>query len=366
LSSQLSNIVNISPIPEESIVVFDQIRIDGKKMFGDNTTIACFSHFHKDHMHGFGDSLGEIGTITFTTKLTKKILVRARPSLNIKSGLKGLEYNKIEKKDGFEFSFLKCNHILGSGQVLIRGPEGNVLYSSDFMLKGTKTDVPDVDILVLDANHGSPDITQVFENKRDSKKKLDDYIKKIVTQQQKSLIIRAHAGTLQEVMMWCDQFCKKYVNFFCGNNDQAAFAEVYAEESEHNLREIQVNSYEVLKLLSLEFPAIRFLAGFGGNITECEKIYPMIYSIHFSGTRVSYDSTNDLSRMASINLQEHASHSEILEYVKRINPKKGIIVDNSPTRTQTEKNAIDLAQVLKKKYPNLIVEYQPKKRPVGK
>ena len=69
MSSQLSNFVNISPIPEESIVVFDKIRIDGKKMFDDNTTIACFSHFHKDHMHGFGDSLGEIGTTTFTTKL---------------------------------------------------------------------------------------------------------------------------------------------------------------------------------------------------------------------------------------------------------------------------------------------------------
>jgi len=69
--------------------------------------------------------------------------------------------------------------------------------------------------------------------------------------------------------------------------------------------------------------------------------------------------------MASINLQEHASHSEILEYVKKIKPKKGIVVDNSPTRTNTEQNAIDLTKILAKEYPNLIVEYQPIKRPVG-
>jgi len=363
LSSQLSNFVKISPIPEKSIVVFDKIRIDGKRTFNDNTTIACYSHIHSDHIHGFGDSLGEIGTTTFTTDLTRKMLLRARPSLKIKTGFKGLEYNEIKKEDEFEFSFLKCNHILGSGQVLVRGPEGSVLYSSDFMLKGTKTDVPDVAILVLDANHGSPDITQVYENKTNSQKKLEGHIKKIVTEQQKSLIIRAHAGTLQDIIMWCDDFCKNYVKFFCGDKQQAAFAEVYAEEREYNLREIQVNNYEVSKLLSLETPVIRFLAGFVGNITECEQIHPMIHSIHFSGTRVSYDNTSDFSRMASINLQEHASHSEILEYVKQINPKKGIIVDNSPSRTQTEKNAIDLAKVLKKIFPNLMVEYQPKKLP---
>ena len=91
----------------------------------------------------------------------------------------------------------------------------------------------------------------------------------------------------------------------------------------------------------------------------------MIYSIHFSGTRVSYDSTNNLSRMAAINLQEHASHSEILEYVEKIEPQKGIVVDNNPTRNNTEKNAIDLTTTLAKIHSNLTVEYQPIKRPAN-
>jgi len=365
LSSQLSDFVRIGPIKNESIVIFDKIRIDGKKTFNDNTTIVCYSHIHQDHMHGFENSLGEIGITTFTTDLTRKMLLRMKPSLKIKSGFRGLTYRKTEKIDGFEFSFLKSNHILGSGQVLVRGPEGSVLYSSDFMIKGTDIDVSDVDVLVLDANHGSPDITQVFENKKKSKQQLGGFIEKIVRQQQKSLIIRAHIGTLQEVMMWCDEFCKKNVNFFCGDKQQASLAEVYAEEREIPIREIQVNNYEVSKLLSLEIPVIRFLAGFRGNITECEQIESMIHSIHFSGTKVSYDSTNNLSRMAAINLQEHASHSELLDYADLIKPKKGIVVDNNPTRTQTEKNAIDLTKTLRKKYSNLIVEYQPIKLPVG-
>lgn len=365
MNSQLSDYVSISPIGKKAIAIFDKIRIDGEKTFNDNTMISCYSHIHNDHMHGFEDSLGEIGTKIFTTSLTRKMLLQAKPSLKIKSSFKGLDNRKVEKIDGFEFSFLRSNHILGSGQILVRGPEGSVLYSSDFMLKGTDTDVSDIDVLVLDANHGSPDISQVFENKKTSKQKLEDYIKKIVKQQQESLIIRAHVGTLQEIILWCDEICQKNIKFFCGDKEQVAFAEVYAEEKEINLREIQVNDFEVSRLLSLEIPMIRFLAGFTGNITECEQIEPMIPSIHFSGTRVSYDSTSNLSRMASINLQEHASHLELLNYVELINPKKGIVVDNSPTRTQTEKNSIDLTNTLVKKYSNLIVEYQPIKRPGG-
>jgi len=365
LSSKLSDYVKISPIKESGITIFDKIRVDGEKTYGDNTTIACYSHIHHDHMHGFGNSLGEIGTVTYTTNLTKKLLLRSKPSLKIKSRYKELEYFKTKKIDGFEFSFLKSNHILGSGQILVRGPEGSVLYSSDFMLKGTYTDVPDVDVLVLDANHGSPDISQVYENKKNSKEKLATYIQKIVQQQQKPMIIRAHVGTLQEVMMWCDEICKKNIQFFSEDNQQSAFAEVYADEREILLRAIEVNDNEISRLLSLEIPLIRFFAGFNGNITECEEIEPMIHSIHFSGTRISYDSTNNLSRMASINLQEHASHSEILEYVKKIKPQKGIVVDNNPTRTQTEKNAIDLTETLIKLHSNLTVEYQPIKRPAN-
>ena len=45
-----------------------------------------------------------------------------------------------------------------------------------------------------------------------------------------------------------------------------------------------------------------------------------------------------------------------------VKTKPKIIVDNNPTRTATEKNAIDLSFVLQKKYNNLTVEYQPKKR----
>ena len=363
MNSELFDFVKISPIKESGIIIFDKIRIDGEKTYGDNTTIACYSHIHQDHMHGFGNSLGEIGTTTYTTNLTKKLLLRSKPSLKIKSRYKELEYFETKKIDGFEFSFLKSNHILGSGQILVRGPEGSVLYSSDFMLKGTYTDVSDVDVLVLDANHGSPDFPQVYENKKNSKQKLEIFIQKIVQQQQKPMIVRAHVGTLQEVMLWCNEFSKKNIPFFSEDETQSAFAEVYAEEREILLRAIQVNDDEISKQLSLEIPLIRFFAGFTGNITECEEIEPMIHSVHFSGTRVSYDSTNNLSRMASINLQEHASHSEILEYVKKIKPQKGIVVDNNPTRTQTEKNAIDLTKTLDKIYSNLIVEYQPIKRP---
>ena len=365
MSSQLSDFVKISPIKESGIIVFDKIRIDGEKTYGDNTTIACYSHIHYDHMHGFGNSLGEIGTTTWTSNLSRKLLLKAKPSLKIKSCYDELEYLETKKIDGFEFSFLKSNHILGSAQILVRGPEGSVLYSSDFMLKGTYTDVSDVDVLVLDANHGSPDFSQVYENKKNSKQKLEEYIKKIVQQQQKPMIIRAHIGTLQEVMMWCDELCKKNIRFFCEDNEQSAFAEVYASEREILLREIQRNDNEVTRLLSLEIPLIRFFAGFNGNITECEEIEPMIYSIHFSGTRVSYDNTNNLSRMAAINLQEHASHSEILEYVEKIEPQKGIVVDNNPTRNNTEKNAIDLTTTLAKIHSNLTVEYQPINRPAN-
>lgn len=365
MSSKLSDFVKISPIKEEAIIVFDKVRIDGDKSYNDDASIVCYSHIHQDHLHGFRDALGEIGTEIFTSDLSHKMLLNSNPSLKIKSSFKSLKFREIKKIDGYEFSFIKANHILGSGQVLVRGPVGSVLYSSDFMIKGTDTNVSDVDVLVLDANHGSLNMSQVYENKKNSREQLELYLKKIVQQEQKSLIIRAHVGTLQETMLWCDEFCNESINFFSGDKKQSAIAEVYAKEREVLLREIQVNNSKMSELLNLEIPVIRFLAGFTGNIIECEQILPMTHSIHFSDPTVSYDSSNNFSRIDSINLQEHASHSEILEYVDEINPQKGIVVDNGPTRTRTEQNAIDLTDVLRKKYDNLMVEYQPIKRPIG-
>ena len=366
MSSELSKFVKVSPLPGDGIVIFDKIRIDGKKPYAEpnepKVPVVCYTHYHEDHMTGFEDSLGEIDTTTYATTETWKILRRIKPSLTIKDGFKGLKDHKVEKIDDIEFSFLPCNHIIGSGQVLVRGPEGSVLYSSDFMLKGTYTDVPDVDVLVLDANHGSPDISQKYKTKGEAKAKLQEKIETIVTHAQLPLIIRAHVGTLQDVMLWCHEYCKDYIKFFTTGDRQKKLAEVYQEERGVELREISVNAYDIYKSLANDNVTIRFIPGFTGNITECEEIKPPNHSIHFSDTRFSYDKSADITRMMSINLQEHASHEEILKYVEQISPKEGIVVDNNPKRITNKKNAIDLSYVLQKKYNNLTVEYQPKKR----
>jgi len=360
MSFNAENFIKIRPFG--GIIIFDSILCDGEDKHIDTTNISCFTHIHEDHIKGIEDLLAKPNSIVLTTDLTKELIgaMKGRGFIKLKKdSFLGLKYDKIKSVDEYKISFHRANHILGTGQLLVRGNQGSVLYSSDFMLKGTDTDFKDIDVLILDGNHGSPSIPQNLLEPSKAKKELNNIIHKEINVRRRQINLRAHVGTLQKIMVWCDEMCPKNIPFFANPKD-IEIASVYRNHS-YDFREIKSDKeHEFTEITQFEQPYIHFLR-LSAPKELCEIQDPMVTTVHFSDIRYSYDNTEQYVRNSGINLKEHATHNEILDYVEKIKPKM-VVVDNSPTRLATSKNAIDLANAIEKKL-KIPSTFLPKKRP---
>lgn len=322
-----------------TIVIGDSILCDGKNKFGmdDGKNIACYTHIHDDHICGLDDALGMPQSHVYATAATKSLssALYGYETEWIKDRMNyhGLEYNKPVNINGFDISFHKANHILGSAQLLVRTNKYSVLYSSDFILEGTDI-VNDVDYLVLDSTHGQHSEIQKFDDILTSKNLIIQRTRDILDDN-KLLDIYATRGTLQLTMSWLRSAFGNDV-IFVSNKTDINIAKVYADYG-HTSGKIydkeNVNEYSNLNL-----PIIRFHTR--GSPPPASGTPSIRIG---SATATSFN--NDNSQF-TINLHEHATIPEIREYVKKINPKH-VIIDNSK-RTNNRENASYLLSVIEK------------------
>ena len=351
MNQNINDIVQIRPWG--TIVIGDSILCDGKNYLGmdDGKCIACYTHIHDDHIGGLEDALGRFNSKVFATDITKD-LSSALLSYDVewikyRENYYGLKNNRPEQVGDFEISFHKANHILGSAQLLIRNNRHSVLYSSDFMLEDTDI-VKDVDYLVLDSTHGKHSEKQQFEDVEYSREMIIKKTKKIFDGKQKQLIIYAARGTMQLVMFWIRKELGDEIVFLANKTD-VNIARVYGQydydcglvEDDKKFREY----YESRK------PFILF------RIRGSSKSEHPITSIRIGAT--SSSSIKDEQSMSAINLKEHATVSEVCEYVKQIDPKH-IIMDNSE-RTKNPDNASYLKNILTEM--GFSVSLSPQKHP---
>jgi hypothetical protein len=233
-------------------------------------------------------------------------------------------------------TLLESGHILGSSQILVETEKGErILYSSDFNLSGTE--IPDdVDILVLDSNHGDPQYNQNID-----RQKSINYIKKLVNeeiQELKPVIIRAHRDKLQYLMSLLRDEIRSNIDFVTKEEDKR-IAQVYKKYGFNCGDILSDESEEFQKILKRNEPYIRFspMAGY----ISCER--EGVRSI-----RVGHSPEYNIleTNMFQVNLSDHPSFDEIIKYVSQINPKKGVITDNSK-RFKTP-IAITLANIIQR------------------
>jgi len=333
--------------PTGSIVIDDKIRCDGDDFAGldSHIDIACFTHIHDDHIRALPDSVAQCSNVLMT-KLTKELANAIFGEddsswLDIRRNVFGLETGEKNGKkiDNYTISFIKNNHILGSGQLLVRSPEFSTLYSSDFTVPGTNI-VQDVDYLILDSTHGAFSRSQKFESPSVSHKLIVDKAKEILEIKKQPLIIRAHRGTLQKVMSWLRSEIDEQIPFF-SNDTERKIANVYGR---HGFECGDVKEEEGWEAYyKKNHPFVRFLP-ISTSLLECETVNPAVASIRVgSSTSTSLDK---LTNMFVVNLQEHATIDEVLEYVNQVNPKN-IIIDNS-LRISNPKHPETLYQEIKK------------------
>ena len=175
MSEEISEYVKIRG--HGTIVIGDSILCDGEDIggmdFGKN--ITCYSHIHDDHLSqkGLADRLGVPHSQVFCTEITKKLASALHwekiDTIGERENFTGLPYappsqvKRLQVNDKIiEISFKKCNHILGSAEILFKINGKSILYAGDFAsIIGTHVE-KDVDILILDATHGQHSESQDF------------------------------------------------------------------------------------------------------------------------------------------------------------------------------------------------------------
>ena len=351
--NELSKLARVRP--DGTIVMHDEILCDGADPHGFEVgkNITCYSHIHDDHIKGLDDRLGAPDSRVYSTEDTKKLASALfqfdSEWINERTNYEGREFGKAHAKTvetnskSFEISFLQSHHILGSAQILVRGNKNSVLYSSDFLLKGTVEHVEkNVDCLILDATHGEHSERQDFDEPKDARIKV---IKKVKEEVEKArdngdpprMNVQAHRGTIQLVMSWIREHVDLDTRFVTNRKDMNV-ARIYSDMG-HECGVVEDEDYKIDKFFRNQ-SFIHFLP-FMSMKPECEIIDPL------PSFRVGSTSNTDVENpegMYRINLKEHATVPEVMEYVRECNPKH-VVIDNS-SRTKPN-NAVYLSHKIK-------------------
>jgi len=344
--------------PWGTIIIEDSILCDGKNYYGmdDRKNITCYTHIHDDHIGGLEDALGRINSRVYATDVTKilssALFMQDTEWIKERTNYYGLKFNETVSIGNFEITFKKAHHVLGSAQLLVRKNKHSILYSSDFILEGTQIE-KDVDYLILDTTHGKHSEKQDFDDVVEAKKKIIKKTKEIMDGPKKQLNIHGSRGTLQLVMSWLRNEVDEYIPFLA-TKKEVNLAKAYTIYG-HDCGKIEDDDENFLRYFKNEHPYIRFISN--KRQTDCETIEPVIPSIRVGSSSVT--SLENLSQMYIVNLKEHATVSEVCEYVELTNPKH-IILDNS-LRVSNPENATYWKEILTKS--GFTVSLSPEKHP---
>ena len=160
-----------------------------------------------------------------------------------------LDYNEVtDITPDVRITFYNAGHILGSSMVHLHIGEGwhNILYTGDFKTKETKLlnpghfEFPRVETLITESTYGKPE--DMMAPREDSEKELAEYVKNTIKRKGKVLIPVLGVGRAQEVMVILEEIFRKnkinipiYIDGMVW--DMTAIHNVYPESLNNSIRE---------------------------------------------------------------------------------------------------------------------------------
>jgi len=323
-------------------------------IYDDKRKFFAISHMHSDHANMLKKCLYN-GTV-FMTPWTAKLLEavyddnysdKTTKDNTGRNNIKILEYGQSEvvEHDGIKetITFYVSNHNLGASQIEIKTQDGiKIVYSGDVQ----REDVPpkNIESLIVDSTHGHPRYSKYNDERSDEKKFLDTITQVMNEETPRSIVIHGHEGKLQEAMALIsnhqalDQF-----PFFASKKD-IRLADVYREENEFKkIRKIihPSENYTVEDWINDEAndPCIEFTAACGKRMYEKRG---KAFSVILTDRCDQYTHETSDGNTLILITNAHASHDELLDYVKKAEPNE-IIVD-----CLRSKQGIHLINMLKK------------------
>lgn len=318
------------------ITLGNSIVCDG---FVKDKTTAVFTHFHGDHIKNFNRTLSNCDHILLTETTFNAIQAIKNEPFN-RGNFEKLPYGrKFHTDKGESIELINANHVPGSCQVYIEMEENGtkILYSGDFCYPGIQ--VPKCDVLVLEAEHGTP--TYDYDTDKPSiLRTISEEVYNTILQG-KPVEIRAHRGTMQEIMAQLEigndgNTIPEEVPFL---SDASHIRLTKALEKEFTvpIREIQIADDIVLnELYDKKQPYVRF-ATVGQPTPQEQRAGIIIQADVNAGFKDHgpFYTTNNHRYFAC--LSSHSSYKNILEYAKKASPKV-VVVDGTRTDKQIALN----------------------------
>ncbi len=162
--------------------------------------VRIITHAHSDHMVGLKESLQRSVLIVATPATIELVEELGRLSARnrhiYRQKALPLPYHRTISYDDEKLTLFPARHIVGAAQVLVETREGyRIAYTGDFKLKGTEV-IREPHVLVIEATYGSPRYRRPF------KEEVEDLLVDIVLGEvsRRPVVIYGYYGKMQEAM----------------------------------------------------------------------------------------------------------------------------------------------------------------------
>ncbi len=281
--------------------------------------VAVFTHFHKDHLKGFDNSLGRCEAV-IVSRPTRDILVAVKGKYLLEySNLIALDFNQRFRFEDEHITLFPVQHILGAAQVLVETADGTkMLYTGEFLWPNTTA--VKADIVVIDATYGNPSSIRTV-----SRESLERRFLNIVstTLKRRPVHIFTERGKAQELMnlLYSNGI---HVPILCGREDDTALAKIYENHGFPVGEYLFIEDNKAIEILKSGQPHL-LIQHVGNPVISYEPYkYLRIKVSAWDTPEPFYEKSRDSFVIA---MSSHADFCDLLLYLAYSDPRL-VVTDN--------------------------------------
>ncbi|UCB53431.1 MAG: MBL fold metallo-hydrolase [Candidatus Zixiibacteriota bacterium] len=279
------------------------IHISGTGLWLDaqRRTDFCFvSHAHADH------------AVRHTQILATRETARLFEHRYGKANFKLLEYNQSKRLNGIKVELFPSGHILGGAQILIEKAGTKIVYTGDFKLRKSltaqKAQVRKCDILIMESTFGRPHLK--FPPSRQVHDQMEEFAEETLTKGRVPVFLAYSLGKAQEAMkILSNRGFKLSVHGTIYN-----MARIYEEFG------VRFKNYEHYQAGNLEGKVL--IAPPSVRKSHMIENIPRKRMTVLTGWAMDKGTRYFNGVDEAIPLSDHADFPELLEYVRKAQPKK--------------------------------------------
>lgn len=270
--------------------------------------LCCVSHAHADHARPH--------QLTYATPATAALMQARLGNLRTRT----VPFGQAVDIDGYRISFFPAGHILGSAQILAERPGQRLLYTGDFNLQESATaealEIVTTDILIMECTFGHP--RYQFPPRVELIDRLCAWIYATLNNGMTPVVIGYALGKSQEAMKILAD------NGFplCVHGTIMKLVKVY-ENFGHDFGTVEpLRGSSILEGKVVVVPR-------RAELTRVINRIPNKRTLFLSGWAIHEGFKYRCGVDEALPLSDHADFRGLLEFVRRVNPKK-IFITHGP------------------------------------